>query len=46
MISETNDESAREMVISRTLAAPAELVWQAWTIPEHLASLAQYVKTI
>jgi len=37
MITETNDETQREMVITRTLDAPAELVWQAWTTPEHLA---------
>lgn len=26
----------REIVISRTVAAPRDLVWKAWTAPEHL----------
>lgn len=32
--SETSD---RELVISRMLNAPVELVWEAWTKPEHIA---------
>jgi uncharacterized protein YndB with AHSA1/START domain len=27
----------RELIISRTLDAPVELVWEAWTNPEHIA---------
>lgn len=27
----------REIVISRTIKAPRQLVWEAWTRPEHLA---------
>jgi uncharacterized protein YndB with AHSA1/START domain len=37
----TKDQSAstadREIVVTRLLNAPRELVWQAWTTPEHLA---------
>jgi uncharacterized protein YndB with AHSA1/START domain len=29
--------TAHEIVITRVLPAPRELVWQAWTDPEHLA---------
>ena len=33
-----NDSTAdRELLITRTLNAPIELVWEAWTNPEHLA---------
>jgi len=28
----------REITISRTLNAPVELVWEAWTNPEHIAN--------
>jgi uncharacterized protein YndB with AHSA1/START domain len=28
----------REILISRTLNAPVELVWEAWTNPEHIAN--------
>lgn len=28
----------RELVISRTLNAPVELVWEVWTKPEHIAN--------
>ena len=28
----------REIIISRTLNAPVELVWEAWTNPEHIAN--------
>lgn len=31
------DEMDREIVIERILAAPRELVWQAWTDPKHVA---------
>lgn len=30
-------EGEREIVLSRTYDAPRELVWQAWTRPEHMA---------
>ncbi len=35
----SNDTSTadREIVISRVVEAPRELVWQAWTQPEHVA---------
>ncbi|MCW3083463.1 MAG: hypothetical protein JWP12_829 [Bacteroidetes bacterium] len=36
MTTTDNDTSGRELVISRTLNAPRELVWKAWTSPEHL----------
>ncbi|MDO3626366.1 SRPBCC family protein [Mucilaginibacter sp. BT774] len=35
MESNTND---RELIITRTLNAPVELVWEAWTKPEHIAN--------
>ncbi|SHM90186.1 SRPBCC family protein [Mucilaginibacter sp. OK098] len=28
----------RELIISRTLNAPIELVWEAWTNPEHIVN--------
>jgi uncharacterized protein YndB with AHSA1/START domain len=28
----------RELIITRTLNAPVELVWEAWTKPEHIAN--------
>ncbi|GAM97548.1 glutathione S-transferase-related transmembrane protein [alpha proteobacterium U9-1i] len=31
------DEAEREIVISRSFAAPRALVWEAWTTPEHFA---------
>lgn len=31
-----NDAAAREIVIERTFDAPRELVWEAWTNPEHV----------
>jgi uncharacterized protein YndB with AHSA1/START domain len=31
-----NDTSDRELVISRLLNAPRELVWKVWTEPEHI----------
>jgi uncharacterized protein YndB with AHSA1/START domain len=35
MESNTKD---RELIISRTLDAPVELVWEVWTKPEHIAN--------
>jgi len=32
-----NSTHDRELVISRTLNAPVELVWEAWTKPQHIA---------
>lgn len=32
-----NDTANREMVIERIFDAPCELVWEAWTNPEHVA---------
>jgi uncharacterized protein YndB with AHSA1/START domain len=32
----TTDTSGREMVITRLLDAPRELVWKAWTDPRHV----------
>ena len=37
MTSVKNDTSDRELVITRTLNAPVELVWETWTNPEHIA---------
>ena len=37
MTSVKNDTSDRELVITRTLNAPVELVWESWTNPEHIA---------
>jgi uncharacterized protein YndB with AHSA1/START domain len=33
----TEAATAREITITRTFDAPRELVWKAWTDPEHLA---------
>lgn len=33
----TEDTSDREMVITRTVNAPRDLVWKVWTEPEHVA---------
>ena len=33
---QTNDTSDREMVITRLINAPRELVWEVWTDPTHL----------
>lgn len=35
MESNTKD---REIIVERTLNAPVELVWEAWTKPEHIAN--------
>src|SRR6476646_10236456 len=32
-----NNTRERELVITRKLNAPVELVWEAWTKPEHIA---------
>lgn len=37
MQSEKNNIADRELKISRLLNAPVELVWEAWTNPEHIA---------
>ncbi len=37
MANEKNDTSSRELLISQTLNAPIELVWEVWTQPQHLA---------
>ena len=34
--SNINDTSDREIKISRLLNAPVELVWEAWTVPNHI----------
>lgn len=34
----SSDTSDREMVIERVFDAPRELVYRAWTEPEHLAN--------
>jgi uncharacterized protein YndB with AHSA1/START domain len=38
MIDRDVDTADREMVITRLIAAPPELVFEAWTTPEHLAT--------
>jgi uncharacterized protein YndB with AHSA1/START domain len=35
--SDNTSTADREIVISRVVEAPRELVWQAWTQPEHVA---------
>lgn len=35
---EASDPSEREIVITRVFDAPRNLVWQAWTEPEHVAA--------
>ena len=32
-----NNTKDRELLITRTLNAPVDLVWEAWTNPEHIA---------
>jgi uncharacterized protein YndB with AHSA1/START domain len=32
-----NNDATRELVITRVFDAPRELVWKAWTDPEHVA---------
>jgi uncharacterized protein YndB with AHSA1/START domain len=36
MTATANDTADREIVISRLLNAPIELVWEVWTNPEHI----------
>lgn len=38
MENEENSTKDRELVLSRTLNAPVELVWEAWTNPQHIAN--------
>ena len=33
-----NNTKDRELLISRTLNAPIDLVWEVWTKPEHIAN--------
>jgi uncharacterized protein YndB with AHSA1/START domain len=37
MANEKNDTRDRELVITKTLNAPVELVWETWTKAEHIA---------
>jgi uncharacterized protein YndB with AHSA1/START domain len=37
MSNEKNDNTGRELLITRLLDAPIELVWKVWTEPEHIA---------
>ena len=34
----SNETSDRELIITRTLKAPIDLVWEVWTNPEHIAN--------
>lgn len=34
--SSLNESAGRDIVITRVFDAPRELVWKAWTDPEHL----------
>lgn len=36
MENKNNDTSDRELLMSRMLDAPVELVWEVWTQPEHI----------
>ena len=38
MENKTSDTQDRELLISRKLNAPVELVWEAWSRPEHIAN--------
>jgi uncharacterized protein YndB with AHSA1/START domain len=38
MVNVKNDTRDRELVISKTLNAPVDLVWEAWSRPEHIAN--------
>jgi uncharacterized protein YndB with AHSA1/START domain len=38
METKKTDTSDRELLITRKLNAPVELVWEAWTNPEHIAN--------
>ena len=37
MAKEKNDTGDRELIITRELDAPIDLVWEVWTRPEHIA---------
>jgi uncharacterized protein YndB with AHSA1/START domain len=37
MLNEITDTKSRELIFSRMLDAPIELVWEIWTDPDHLA---------
>ncbi len=37
MENKKNDTRDRELILSRKLDAPVELVWEVWTKPEHIA---------
>ena len=37
MASQKSNTQDRELILSRTLNAPVELVWEVWTQPEHIA---------
>ena len=37
MENRTSNSSDRELLITRTLDAPIDLVWEVWTKPEHIA---------
>ncbi|GAA3629148.1 SRPBCC family protein [Flavivirga jejuensis] len=43
-MSKTNDASNRTVTIKRTFNAPIELVWEAWTQPEHIIKWWGHVK--
>jgi len=34
--SEGPNSKKRDLVVTRILTAPVELLWKAWTVPEHL----------
>ena len=36
--SSAEDTSDHEIVMSRIITAPRELVWQAWTDPQHVVN--------
>jgi uncharacterized protein YndB with AHSA1/START domain len=38
MQNEKSDTSDRELIISRLLHAPVEVVWEVWTNPEHIVN--------
>ena len=38
MENQKSSTADRELVITRTLNAPVELVWETWTKPEHIAN--------
>jgi uncharacterized protein YndB with AHSA1/START domain len=38
MENDKNSTQGRELIMSRKLNAPVELVWEAWTNPEHIAN--------